>query len=346
VRPLDGILVLDLTRLLPGASATLVLAQFGAEVIKIEEPGRGDYMREMAPEAFAMLNCGKKSVALDLKTPAGARDLAALAARADVLVESFRPGVMDRLGMGYEALRETNPRLIYAAITGYGQSGPLATMAGHDINYIALGGLLGLTGTPDGPPVIPGVPVADLAGGALQAVVGILLALMARLASGRGQFVDISMLAGVEALLPQALGRYQATGRLPAPGGEVLTGGFACYNLYQAADGRWVAVGALEPKFWAALCQGLECESLIPDQYGGPARQAQLKADLAERFQTKSAREWFELFREADACITPVLFLSEIPSPGIVPRLLDTPGATGGEAPKLGEHTDEILGRQ
>src|SRR5215469_4320741 len=207
MRPLDGLVVLDLTRLLPGAAATMQLANFGAEVIKIEEPGRGDYSRWIPPfvegegAVFRMVNRGKHSVALDLKNDAGREALLRLAEGADVLVESFRPGTMQRLGLSYETLGARNPRLIYVAITGYGQEGPMAAMAGHDVNYAALGGFLGLNSAPGGPPVIPGVQIADLAAGAMQAVIGVLLALAARSKTGRGQAVDVSMTDGVASLL-------------------------------------------------------------------------------------------------------------------------------------------------
>ena len=270
MRPLDGITVLDLTRLLPGAAATMLLANFGADVIKIEEP-TGDYARHMPPlvdgegAVFRATNRGKKSLALDLKTEDGKQALRKLAAGADVLIEGFRPGVMTRLGLDYEALGPLNERLIYVSLTGYGQTGPLAGVAGHDINYIALGGLLDITGS------IPGAQIADLAGGSMQAAIGILLALLARQKTGRGQFVDVSMLDGV-ALEPagassRGLRRHRRP--LPTAGSTALSGRFACYHTYRAADGRWLAVGALEPKFWAALCGKLGRPDLIADQFAG-----------------------------------------------------------------------------
>ncbi|HLY20698.1 MAG TPA: CaiB/BaiF CoA-transferase family protein, partial [Bryobacteraceae bacterium] len=245
MRPLDGLVVLDLTRLLPGAAATMQLANFGAEVIKIEEPGRGDYSRSIPPyvdgegAVFHMVNRGKKSVALDLKSESGRAAFLKLAATADVVVEGNRPGTMERLGLGYGMLRALNERLIYVSITGYGQDGPWANMAGHDINYLALGGVLDLIGARGGPPDIPGVQIADLAGGAMQAVIGVLLALAARAKTGRGQAVDVSMTAGAAWLLPVALGLYAATGETPARGDGLLAGRYACYHVYEAADGRW-----------------------------------------------------------------------------------------------------------
>lgn len=292
MRPLDGLAVLDLTRLLPGAAATQLLANYGAEVIKIEAPGVGDYARHMPPlidgegAVFRASNRGKRSVALDLKNPRDAEAFRRMAAGADVLIEGFRPGVMRRLGLDYEALRPLNERLIYASLTGYGQSGPYAAQAGHDVNYLALGGLLGLTG-PEDAPAIPGAQVADLAGGALQAVIGILLALEARHRTGRGQHVDVAMLDGVAWLMTLPLAVYSATGHSPERARTTLSGRYACYNLYRAREGRWLAVGALEPKFWAALCQRLGCPEFEADQFAEGSRQAEIKSALDRIFATR-----------------------------------------------------------
>jgi len=311
LRPLDGITVLDLTRLLPGAAATMLLADFGAEVIKIEGPG-GDYARRMPPlidgegAVFRATNRGKKSITLDLKTADGKKALLSLAARADVLIEGFRPGVMKRLGLDYEALRPTNARLIYMSLTGYGQTGPYSAMAGHDINYIALGGLLGVTGA------IPGAQIADLAGGSMQAVIGVLLALAARQKTGRGQFVDVSMLDGVAWLMTFPLAVYAATGEIPKPGSTMLSGRFACYNTYETADGRWLAVGALEPKFWAALCHKLGCAEFIPDQFAEGGRRTAIIESLRKTFGAKPAAEWLRLFQDADVCVTLVRNVAEV----------------------------------
>ena len=325
---LEGIRVLDLTRLLPGAVATKQLVDWGAEVIKIESPGTGDYARSMNPPLFARTNSGKKSVVLDLKTPSGADALRALARTADILVEGNRPGVMERLGLGYEALAKVNEWLIFVSITGYGQTGAYAQLAGHDINYIALGGMLGLN-----LPVIPGVQIADLVGGSMQAVTGILLALQERSRTGRGRFVDVSMLAGVLSLLPIPLSQYNATGRDPKPGTETLNGALACYQTYEGADGRWLAVGALEPKFWQELCRRLGCEDLIQLQYA--ENQTPVKERVAAIFKTKTADEWFEALRDSDCCVTPVLTIAEIAA--------GVPPFCGPPAPTLGEHTEEIL---
>jgi crotonobetainyl-CoA:carnitine CoA-transferase CaiB-like acyl-CoA transferase len=343
VTALDGITVLDLTRLLPGGVATMWLANFGAEVIKIEQPGVGDYARDTKP-LFEATNRGKKSVAIDLKDADGKTAFLRLADRADVLVESFRPGVMDRLGCGYEVLSARNPLLVYCAITGYGQTGLWRELAGHDINYIAMAGLLELTGSGGGPPAIPAAQIADLAGGSAQAVIGILLALFSRQSSGRGQFVDVSMMDGVAAMLPVALSQFQATGVLPRRGDEVLTGKFACYNVYPTRDGRWLAVGALESKFWINLCTLLGRDDFIADQYAPDSRQDEIKRALAGLFAEKTAAEWWSLLRGVECCVTPVRTLEELEQPvSLFPKLSHTPARPGGPPPSLGEHTLEIL---
>ena len=359
MRPLDGLVVLDLTRLLPGAAATMQLANFGAEVIKIEEPGRGDYGRGMPPyldgqgAVFHVTNRGKKSVALDLKSASGHDQFLRLAGTADVLVESFRPGAMERLSLGYPVLSAINPRLIHASITGYGPDGPWATMAGHDINFLAMGGALGLIGAADGPPAIPGFQIADLAAGAMQAVNGILLALAAREKTGRGQKVEVSMLDGVAWLLPVALGLNAATGEFESRGEGLLTGRYPCYRVYQAACGRWLAVGALEPKFWQTLCRALGCEQFILDHFAEGSRREEVIAAFTRIFRERTAGEWLDRLHSADCCVTPVLNIKEVAehyrlAPGdsvVTPRLSETPGHLGGRPPRLGEHTAEVLSR-
>ena len=334
MRPLDGITVLDLTRLLPGAAATMMLANFGAEVIKVEEPG-GDYARHMPPlvdgegAVFRATNRGKKSIALNLKTAEDKQTLLRLAAGADVLIEGFRPGVTKRLGLDYETLRTVNDRLI--------QTGPYAAMAGHDINYIALGGLLDITGA------IPGAQIADLAGGSMQAVIGILLALAARQKTGRGQFVDVSMLDGVAWLMTLPLAVFSATGEIPQAGASTLSGRYACYRTYLAGDGRRLAVGALEPKFWAQLCEKLGRPEFIAEQFSEGERQAAIVEDLRQTFKTKSSAEWLEMLDGADVCVTLVRNVEEVAADPnlrdteVIPKLSDTPGRAGGRPPRLGE---------
>jgi crotonobetainyl-CoA:carnitine CoA-transferase CaiB-like acyl-CoA transferase len=340
VRPLDGVTVLDLTRLLPGAAATMLLSNFGADVIKIEEPA-GDYARHMPPlvegegAVFRATNRGKKSIALNLKTEDGKQALRNLASTADVLIEGFRPGVMTRLGLDYEALRPLNERLIYVSLTGYGQTGPLAGAAGHDINYIALGGLLDITGS------IPGAQIADLAGGSMQAVIGILLALLARQQTGRGQFVDVSMLDGVVWLMALPLAVYAATGELPAAGSTVLSGRLACYNTYCCADGRSIALGALEPKFWATLCGKLGLTDLVADQFAQGETQAAAIQTLGRVFAARPAQDWLDLFHGADVCVTLVQNVAEVAAQQrfreVIPVLSETPGRLGDRAPGINQ---------
>lgn len=342
---LEGVRVLDLTRLLPGAVATQMLYNFGAEVIKIEPPG-GDYARTLMTQGgkspiFEATNRGKKSVVLDLKDPAGCEAMLRLVDSADVLIEGFRPGVMDRFGLGYEVLRLRNPRLVMASLSGYGQSGPYRDLAGHDLNYLSLSGVLDLIGVKNGPPVIPGIQIADLAGGALQAVIGILLALLARQHTGEGQHVDVSMMAGAASMLVLPL----ATGTRSKRGDDTLSGRYACYNVYWCKDGRWLSVGALESRFWANLCRALGREDLIPDQFAGETRQIELKAYLGAIFVTRTAEEWFEALGSKDCCVTPVRTMTEAAADiRSTPTLSATPAREGGPAPKLGEHSEEVLG--
>jgi alpha-methylacyl-CoA racemase len=344
---LGGVRVLDLTRLLPGAVATQWLVDFGAEVIKIEQPGVGDYARASHTGVFNSTNRGKKSVEIDLKDTAGRAAFLKLAATADVVIEGFRPDVMDRLGVGYGALRETNPKLIYVSLSGYGTDGEFAALAGHDINYLALSGVLDLMGAKDGPPVLAGIQIADLAGGSMQAVIGILLALEARHKTGRGQRVDISMFAGSAALLTVPLASMATNGEPPERGNQLLSGRFACYKVYPASKGSHVAVGALEPKFWRNLCVELDREDLIADQFAPEPRQSEIKAALLNEFAKATAEEWFVRIGTKDCCVTPVRNLKDAigdhpKSP--IPPLSDTPGRRpSNHAPKLGEHNQEYL---
>ena len=330
VKPLNGIRVLDLTRLLPGAVATQQLLEWGAEVIKIEQPGLGDYGRTMNSAVFARTNGGKKSVSVDLKHPRGREVMLTLVTDADILVEGFRPGVMARLGLSYSDLCARNERLIYVSVTGYGQSGPYAGLAGHDVNYIALGGLLSMN-----LPIIPGVQIADLVGGSLQAVIETLLALEARRQTGKGQHVDVSMYAGVKSLLTVPLALYFETGREARAGGEPLSGAYACYNIYSTKDGRWLAVGALEPKFWIELCRQLHCEEFIPLQFASDEIQAVMKSRLSEILLRETAAAWVEKLRDFDCCVTLVRSIGEVAE--------ELPRREGPSAPKLGEHTREVL---
>jgi crotonobetainyl-CoA:carnitine CoA-transferase CaiB-like acyl-CoA transferase len=371
----DGIRILDLSRLLPGAYCSLLFADLGADVIKVEEPGRGDYARTSRPHwgdsglgaYFLLLNRNKRSLALDLKAEAGKAVFRRLAATADVVLESFRPGVMDRLGLGWEALSALNPRLVYCAISGYGQDGPYRDLVGHDINYMGYAGALSVTGPRDGAPLMPGVQVADIGGGSLPAAFGIAAALWHRQASGRGQLVDVSMTDGVVSWLAAYLGPLFATGHRPARGEERLNGGWPCYGVYQAADGKYLTLGALEPKFWANLCRTLGRADLVPRQHVTGAEREAVEAELRAVFRTRPRDEWVALLHTTDVCAGPVLELDEVPRDpqvrarglftelvhptagptpqiGFPVRLSATPGRVMTPAPDLGAHSEEILG--
>jgi crotonobetainyl-CoA:carnitine CoA-transferase CaiB-like acyl-CoA transferase len=367
--PLDGVRVLDLTRLLPGGYATLLMADLGADVVKVEEPVRGDYIRWTPPlvdgesTAHRALNRGKRSVVVNLKDPAGASLLLRVADGFDVLVESFRPGVMDRLGVGPAAMASANARLVYCAISGYGQDGPYRDRAGHDLNYIGHAGMLALNGPAGGAPVVPAVQVGDLAGGGMAAVIAVLAALVERASTGRGRFVDTAMMDGVASWLSIHQGAYLQTGDEPVRGEMPLSGAYACYAVYECSDGRWVTVGALEPQFWTALCAALELPELVHTQFGPPDQQASMRLRLSETFRSKPRDAWLDQLAGVEACVGPVNSPSEaLHDPQVAFRGLvaevdgrpvgpASPFVMDGErlqrltpAPGLGQHTDEVLG--
>lgn len=316
-RPLEGVRVLDLTRLLPGPLATLALADLGARVDKLEDPGPGDYLRHMPPQrdgvngAFLALNRDKRAGVLDLKKPEGAAALLRLARSYDVLIESFRPGVLARLGLGYERLLQENPRLIVCAITGYGQDGPLVERAGHDLNYLARAGVLGVTGPANGPPSVFGAQVADVAGGSLWAVSAILAALFARERTGRGQVLDVAMCEGAIPLAAFAFGAVVAEGKGAARGEHFLDGGIAPYNTYETLDHKHVALGALEPKFWVKFCAAAGLAASMDDLAPGPHQQA-LRAKVAAVIASKTRDEWAAIGAANDCCLEPVLAPEEL----------------------------------
>ena len=308
-QPLKDILVLDFSTLLPGPMATLMLAEAGAEVIKFERPGVGEDARHTEPMidgesiGFAVLNQGKRSVAIDLKSKGAVDALRPLLEKADVLVEQFRPGVMDRLGLGYEAVREINPGLIYCSITGYGQTGPKASAAGHDLNYIGDAGILSLSRGPDDQPTMPFGLVADIGGGTYPAVMNILLALIARQASGQGTHLDIAMSEGAFAFAYWAHAEGVIAGQNIESGGSRLTGGLARYRLYTAADGRQIAVGALEEKFWQSFCDVIGLPSALRDDWSEPDSCA---AEVARRLREQPSTHWEPLLAAADCCCSVV----------------------------------------
>jgi crotonobetainyl-CoA:carnitine CoA-transferase CaiB-like acyl-CoA transferase len=367
--------VLDLSRLLPGGFCSLLLADFGAEVLKVEDTGMGDYIRWAPPfydgaddsaksALYLALNRNKRSIRIDLKSERGREVLLALVREHDVLLESFRPGVLDRLGVGYERLREENAGLVYCAITGYGQDGPYSDRAGHDMNYLGLVGLLGLTGEPGGPPIQAAGQIADVGGGALMAAFGIMAALRERERSGEGQLVDVSMADGALSWLAMVAGKYLADGVVPRRGELDLAGAYVCYRPYACSDGH-VSLGALEPKFWQAWCRGVGREDLVERQFDGPSSEAH--ADVEQVFAARTRAEWVAFAAEHDCCLEPVLDLDEaldselvraremvveLDQPGaerpvrqLGPpvKLSRTPGAVERPGPALGEHTHEVL---
>ncbi len=365
-KPLSGIRVLDLTRLLPGPMATLHLADMGADVVKIEDTGAGDYAREMGPlhegtsVFFRLANRNKRGMRLELKNPKGCEVFLRLAKKADVVVEGFRPGVMARLGLGYDALAAVNPRLVYCSITGYGQDGPYADRAGHDINYIGYAGVGDQIGTEEAP-VVPNFQIADLLGGALTSVMGILAALIDSKSSGRGRHVDVAMTDAVfaHAILP-LLGNLEH-GKAARRGTGMLGGGLPCYNVYRTRDGRWMAVGALERKFWETLCDILGCQELkgMHMVYGEEAKP--VRERIAAAFASRTQREWSEVFARADCCVSPILSIDEalaneqlrarkmvatgdgLTQPAFPLKFSEFEFGIGRPAPRSGEHTEEIL---
>jgi alpha-methylacyl-CoA racemase len=314
---LRGIRVLDLTRLLPGPYLTMVLADMGADVVKVEDPKLGDYLRAFPPGKgglsgrFLAINRGKRSLALDLKA-APARDaFLKMVEKADVVVESFRPGVMDKLGLGYHALAARNPKIIVCSISGYGQTGPYVERAGHDLNYIALAGVLAMTGPAGGAPQMPGVQIADLAGGALWGATAILGALVGRERSGKGAHLDISMCEGSLALLTAELGNL-ACGARPTRGTEMLNGAVACYGVYRTKDDRYLSVAPLEPKFWIAMNQAIGRPPNVAEIVAKPDEQAKVRAELTAIFATKTLAEWLAFFADKDCLVEPILECDEL----------------------------------
>jgi alpha-methylacyl-CoA racemase len=313
--PLSGIRVLDFSTLLPGPMATLLLAEAGAEVIKVERPATGEELRHYEPRfggdasvPFAMLNRGKHSVALDLKSADALARLRPLLESADVLVEQFRPGVMDRLGLGYATLAAINPRLVYCSITGYGQNGPSAQTAAHDLNYQADAGLLSIAAGSDGAPVVPSALVADIAGGAYPAVINILLALRQRELTGRGSHIDIAMTDGLLPFLYWGIGTGGRSGQWPQPGRDLLSGGSPRYQIYRTQDGRYLAAAPLEDKFWAAFCEAIELPAPLRDDSSDPAATRRAVAQIILR---SPAAHWLERFAGKDVCCNLVRTLQE-----------------------------------
>lgn len=315
---LTGLKLVDLSRLLPGPYCTLLLADLGMEVLKIEDPEQGDYMRQMGPirkkdsAPFLSVNRNKKSMTLNLKIEEGKKIFYRLIESYDVVLESFRPGVMDRLGIGYEELKKRNPRVILCSLSGYGQDGPYRERSGHDINYIGLGGVLELTGTKNGPPVLPAVQIADVGGGGMMTAIAILAAIIHRQRAGQGQYLDVSMLDGVISWLSIHAGKYLFDEELPKRGDMLLTGRYACYQVYPTKDGRYMSLGALEPKFWRNFCEAIGRRDLIQKQFAEGEEQVRVIEEMKGLFKTKTQNEWVDFLKDTDACCEPVLTLEEV----------------------------------
>ena len=372
MQALEGIRILDLSRLLPGPYCTMLLADFGAEVIKIEEPGRGDYARSFPPflKDFGywhlQLNRNKKSVVLDLKSDAGREAFLELAKTADVVVESYRPGVLKKLGIDYETVSKINPKIIYCALTGYGKNGPLAKQADHDIGYVSLAGITNMSGDAGGKPAIPGVLMADM-NSAMAAGMSILIALRHAQMTGQGQEIDISLYNVAMTLMPGAASLYFGSGFVAERGNNWLTGMYANYNIYKTKDNRYVSIGCLEKKFWTNLCTALQRADLI-DLIDDEENHPYLKEQLAFEFEKRTMTEWEAYLKGKDTCVTPVLNfaeacgaeqtsanemvltvndeeLGEYKQIGFAMKMSKTPAQLSKRAPRLGEDTEEILGQ-
>jgi crotonobetainyl-CoA:carnitine CoA-transferase CaiB-like acyl-CoA transferase len=366
--PLAGLRVLDLTRLLPGPVCTLYLADLGADVVKIEDTSAGDYARHLGTPAgtvspiFRAVNRNKRSLALDLKDARGRDVFLTLAKHADVVVESFRPGVVAALGVGYDTIADINPGIVYTSISGYGQDGPRARVAGHDINYLGYAGVLDQTGVREGPPALCNVQIADLLGGAASAAIASLAALVGAQRTGRGRYVDVSMTDASLAHNLFSLHALEQWGHVVPRGSDLLTGGVPCYGVYPTRDGRWLAVGALEKKFWKALCDAIARPDLAAGQFALGDEGARVRGELERLFGEGTLAEWTEKFATVDCCVTPVATLDEAMSDAqFVARDMVRTRADGSrefappfkvsghdfvearEAPLQGEHGADIL---
>lgn len=367
--PLAGIKVVDLSRMGPGPFCTMLLADLGAQVTKIEQPGFGIIPLDVDEETWAAyyaIDRNKRSIILDLTTKEACQVFHELARESDVVLEGFRPGVAKQLGVDYDAVKSTNPRIVYCSLTGYGQDGPYRDLPGHDINYISVAGALSALAIRDGRPAVPLNLVGDYAGGGLQAAFGILAALLARHRTGQGQLVDVAMLDGVVSLLSWEASLFFAGGGVPRWGETPLTGAVPCAHVYETKDGGHISLGCFEAKFWENLCRALEREDLIPYQFATGAQKEQVASDLRRIFLTKTKKQWFQLLGPEDIPVTPVHDLDEVFSDphvlhrrmveevrhpklgkvkqvGIPVKFSETPGEIRSTAPIPGQHTAEIL---
>ncbi len=372
--PLDGIKVLDLSRLLPGPYCTQLLADLGARVVKVEDTQGGDYARAGAPNIdgqsafYVAINRNKESIKINLKKPEGVQTLLRLVPKFDVIVDTFRPGVVEKLGVGYETCRKINPKIVYCAITGYGQDGPYAQRAGHDNNYLALAGVGGITGEPGRRPVLAGFQLADLGGGALFGLSSILAGLLQAQRTGEGCYCDVSMHDGSFAFLaPHFAGFLQQKDSVPRPSSMMLSGAIVCYNIYETKDGRYMSSGALEPKFWQAFCQATGRQDILPFAFQKAVDGEKAYETVKELFRSKTQAEWIELLKNADCCVEPIwdfaqaendpqlaarkMWISVKNKKGEDVKLPNTPfrfsstakKTADKSAPQYGEHTNAVL---
>ncbi len=370
--PLQGIRILDLTRLYPGPLGTMMLADMGADVIKVEDMNSPDYMRFYPPyiesesAGFIAVNRSKRSLAINLKSAGGVGIFFDLLKTADIVIEQFRPGVLDELGIGYAAAGKIKPDIIYVSITGYGQDGPYAAVAAHDINFIGYAGILSATGSRETGPVLPAPQLGDVAGGAYMSIIACLSALWAREKTGRGQQVDVSMLDCLLPLMTLQMAHYQATKLTMAPGELPLSGGLACYGTYPCADGKYVALGILEAKFWKIFCDMAGRPEWVDRHMVMGAEAESLRKEITALFRTKTRGEWIARAKDLDVCLTPVLDISEVETDpqlkarqmvyeqthpvcgtikgiGVPLKFSATKAAPAGPAPSLGEDTRSIL---
>lgn len=310
--------MLDLSRLLPGPYCSLLLADLGMEILKVEDTEQGDYTRAMGPirkkdsAIFLALNRNKKSIKLNLKVREGKEIFYKLIQSYDIVLESFRPGVMDRLGIGYQEMKKRNPRIILCSLSGYGQDGPYQERSGHDINYIGLGGVLEITGAKNGGPVLPGVQIADIGGGGMMAAIAILAAAVYREKTGKGQFLDISMMDSVVSWLSVHAVKYFMDGELLKRGDMPLTGRYACYQVYPTKDSRHMSLGALEPKFWKNFCEAIRRRDLFDKQFIEGEERLRIIEEIQTLFKTKTQEEWVDFFKAVDACCEPILTFEEV----------------------------------
>lgn len=370
--PLEGCRVLDLSQLLPGSLCTQILADLGADVLKIENPKGGDSFRWTPPlvktlgSFFHVTNRNKRGMTLNLRAPEGRRIFLSMVEKADILLDNFRPGAMKRMGLGYDDLKEINPRLIYCSLTGFGQDGPYQNRAAHDINFLAISGILDLLGERAGRPIVPAIQIAGAGGGGLNAALGILASVIRRERTGKGQYLDVAILDGLTPFLGLVMSQYMANGQLPQRGESLVGGGYAFYQVYETADQKYLALGCLEEKFWKEFCKAIEREDLIKEQFAPTPRQDEIIEEIRGIIRQKTRQEWEELLGQFDVCFSPVNSLEEaLQDPQIRHRCLWFKGnhPVDGEIaqmafpvkfsedqpawrmhpPSLGEHTKEVM---